>query len=204
MDGIELLGWWCTALSVAFVWPQVARVYRQHTVDGIAPKGTLHGATASLLWMLYGLGTGDVAISVANAAVVVAMVLIAVQQVRHEVLPLRTAVGTAIVVVTVGGIAVAVSPTFVGWLAIAAGATSVLPQTVHVLRAPTLHGVSVPTYLLLVLTTLSWATYGVLIGDGLVVATNLLVLPCAALVTARTWTAQRRASLTPLEDTAFA
>ncbi len=79
-----------------------------------------------------------------------------------------------------------------------------LPQTVHVLRAPTLHGVSVPTYLLLVLTTLSWATYGVLIGDGLVVATNLLVLPCAALVTARTWAAQRRASLTPLEDTAFA
>jgi uncharacterized protein with PQ loop repeat len=204
MDGIELLGWWCTALSVAFVWPQVARVYRQHTVDGIAPKGTLHGATASLLWMLYGLGTGDVAISVANAAVVVAMVLIAVQQVRHEVLPLRTAVGTAIVVVTVGGIAVAVSPTFVGWLAIAAGATSVLPQTVHVLRAPTLHGVSVPTYLLLVLTTLSWATYGVLIGAGLVVPSNLLGLPCAALVTARTWTAQRRASLTPLEDTAFA
>jgi uncharacterized protein with PQ loop repeat len=204
MDGIELLGWWCTALSVAFVWPQVARVYRQHTVDGIAPKGTLHGATASALWMLYGLATGDVAISVANAAVVVAMVLIAAQQVRHHVLPLRIAVGTALVVVTVGGLAAAISPTFVGWLAIAAGATSVLPQTFHVLRAPNLHGVSVPTYLLLVLTTLSWATYGVLIGDSLVVATNLLVLPCAALVTARTWSAQRRAGATPLEDTVFA
>jgi len=204
MDGIELLGWWCTALSVAFVWPQVARVYRQHTVDGIAPKGTLHGATASALWMLYGLATGDAAISAANAAVVVAMTLIAVQQVRHGVLPLRTAVGTALVVAAVGGMAVAISPTVVGWLAIAAGATSVLPQTVHVLRAPTLHGVSVPTYLLLCLTTLSWATYGVLIGDPLVVVTNLLVLPCAALVMTRTWAAQRRASLTPLEDTAFA
>jgi len=43
---MRLLGLWCTALSVAFVWPQVARVYRQHTVDGIAPNGTLHGAVA--------------------------------------------------------------------------------------------------------------------------------------------------------------
>ena len=55
MDWMRLLGLCCTALSVAFVWPQVARVYRQHTVDGIAPNGTLHGAVASGLWMLYGL-----------------------------------------------------------------------------------------------------------------------------------------------------
>jgi hypothetical protein len=63
-----------------------------------------------------------------------------------------------------------------------------------VLRAPSLHGVSVPTYALLCLTTLSWASYGVGIGDPLVVATNLLVLPCAALVMARTWLFQHRAA----------
>ena len=34
--------------------------------------------------------------------------------------------------------------------------------------------------------------------------TLVLVLPCAALVMARTWAAQRKASVTPLEDTAFA
>ena len=132
---MTLLGLWCTALSVAFIWPQVARVYRQHTVEGIAPKGTLHGATASTFWLLYGFAIGDVAITVANAAVVLAMVLIAYQQVRHGTLPARTALVTGAVVVTVGLGATVLSPTAVGWLAIVAGATSVLPQTVHVLRA---------------------------------------------------------------------
>jgi uncharacterized protein with PQ loop repeat len=192
MDGIRLLGWWCTALSVAFVWPQVARVYRQHTVDGIAPKGTLHGGVASSMWLLYGLALGDAAISVANGAVVLAMALIATQQVRYGVLAKRTGVLTVLLVGVVGGVGLAISPSVVGWLAIVVGATSVLPQTVHVLHAPTLHGVSVPTYALLCLTTLSWASYGLGIGDPLVVATNLLVLPCAALVMSRTWVFQRR------------
>ena len=192
MDWIRLLGLWCTALSVAFVWPQVVRVYRHHTVDGIAPKGTLHGGVASSMWLLYGLSVGDPAISVANAAVVLAMTLIATQQIRHRVLSTRTAALTVLLVVVVGGIGLAISPSVVGWLAIVAGATSVLPQTFHVLHAPTLHGVSVPTYALLCLTTLSWASYGLGIGDPLVVATNLLVLPCAALVMSRTWIFQRR------------
>ncbi len=198
VDWMRLLGLWCTTLSVAFVWPQVARVYRQHTVDGIAPNGTLHGAVASALWMLYGLARGDVAISVANAAVVAAMALIAAQQIRHGTLTRRKAAITAAGVVVVGGIALAISPAAVGWLAIAAGATSVLPQTFHVLRAPTLDGVSVPMYALLCITTLSWAAYGLALGDPLVVATNLLVLPCAALVMSRTWIYQRGATPAPL------
>ena len=60
---------------------------------------------------------------------------------------------------------------------------------------PSLHGVSVPMYALLCATTISWATYGVLVGDPLVVVTNLLVLPCAAVVTARAYAYQRRAAI---------
>ena len=79
-----------------------------------------------------------------------------------------------------------------GWLAIVVGATSVLPQTVHVLRVPVLTGVSVSMYGLLSVAAASWAVYGVLIGDPLVVLTNLLVLPCAAVVVTRTWVSQRQ------------
>ena len=190
---MRLLGLWCTVLSVAFVWPQVARVYRQRTVDGVAPKGTLHVAVAASLWMIYGLARADLAISVANAAVVVAMALIAAQQIRYGALAARTAGLTAIAIVVVGGGALAISPDLVGWLAIAAGATSALPQTFHVLRAPSLHGVSVPTYALLCLTAISWASYGFGIGDPLIVVTNLLVLPCAVLVLTRTWVSRRSA-----------
>jgi uncharacterized protein with PQ loop repeat len=195
VDWTQLLGLWCTALSVAFVWPQVARVFRQRTVDGISPKGTLHGAVASALWMMYGFARGDVAITTANAAVVVAMSLIASQQIRFGTLSKRTAGLTALLVVVVGGAGLAISANAVGWLAIIAGATSVLPQTFHVLHAPSLHGVSVPMYALLCVTTISWATYGVLVGDPLVVVTNLLVLPCAAVVTARAYAFQRRAAI---------
>ena len=193
MDGLQLLGLWCTALSVAFVWPQVARVYRQRTVEGIAPNGTLHIAAAASLWMIYGIARADLAISAANAAVVVAMVLIASQQIRYETLTARTAALTALAIAVVGGCGLAISPDVVGWLAIAAGATSALPQTFHVLRAPSLHGVSVPTYALLCVTTVSWASYGFGVGDPLVVVTNLVVLPCAALVLARTLMSRRSA-----------
>lgn len=204
MDWLTLLGLWCTALSVAFIWPQVVRVYRQHTVEGIAPKGTLHGATACTFWLLYGLAIGDLAISLANAAVVLAMALIAYKQVRHGALAARTAVLTGLVVVTVGIGAMLLSPTAVGWLAIVAGATSVLPQTVHVLRAETLSGVSIATYALLCLTALSWALYGVLTGDPLVILTNVLVLPCAAVVAIKAWLAQRAEEPVLVEDSAFA
>lgn len=79
---------------------------------------------------------------------------------------------------------------------------TVLPQTFHVLHAPTLQGVSVPTYALLCVTTLSWASYGLGIDDPLVVVTNLLVLPCAALVMSRTWVFQRRSTAWAVEPTA--
>ena len=204
MDWLTLLGLWCTALSVAFIWPQVVRVYRQHTVEGIAPKGTLHGATASAFWMLYGLAVGDAAITLANVAVVLAMALIAFQQVRHGTLPARTGILTAVLVAVVGVGATLLSPTAIGWLAIVAGATSVLPQTVHVLRSETLNGVSITTYLLLCLTAFSWAAYGVFVGDPLVIITNVLVLPCAAVVAARAWLSQRGTDRALVEDSAYA
>ena len=149
--------------------------------------------------MLYGLARGDVAISAANAAVVAAMALIAAQQIRHGTLTRRKAAVTAAGVVVVGGIALAISPAAVGWLAIAAGATSVLPQTFHVLRAPTLDGVSVPMYALLCAhDRCRGPPTASRVGDPLVVATNLLVLPCAAVVMSRTWIYQRGANPAPL------
>ena len=78
----------------------------------------------------------------ANGAVVAAMALIAVQQIRYSTLTATRAALVAVTTILVGMLALAVSPAAVGWLAIVVGATSFLPQTVHVLRAPTLDGVS--------------------------------------------------------------
>ena len=50
----------CLALSVAFVWPQVVRVYRLGTVEGLSPRGTLHGIAGNCTWLVYGFLRGNV------------------------------------------------------------------------------------------------------------------------------------------------
>ena len=64
------------------------RVFRHRTVDGIAPNGTLHGAVASSLWMLLRDRPRRPRHQRRHAAVVVAMSLIASQQVRYGTLRL--------------------------------------------------------------------------------------------------------------------
>ena len=73
------------------------------------------------------------------------------------------------------------------------GATSVLPQSLHVLRSADLSGVSVAMYGMLVVTCLLWGTYGIVIGDLLVTAPNVFVLPCAALIAVKAWRSQQAA-----------
>ncbi len=197
MDFLTLLGSLCTLLSVAFVWPQVARVYRMHSVEGIAPNGTLHGVAATCLWAVYGAATGVVPLTISNLTVLAAMLLIGAAQVRHRVLAGRTLALTLCASAAVALLSAAVSPVLTGVIAIAVGATSILPQAIHVLRADDLSGVSVTTYGLLVLTALAWSSYGLLIGDWLVVAPNALVLPCSALIAVKAMRAQTSAALVP-------
>jgi MtN3 and saliva related transmembrane protein len=182
MSAAGILGPIATALSVGFVWPQVARVYRQRTVEGLSPKGTLHGVAATASWALYGIVTGVVPLIVSNLTVCLAMVLIGLAQAREGVLPARLIGVTAAVTVGVGLLASLVSPALAGWIAIVVGATSILPQTFHVLRSPDLSGVSVAMYALLIVTALAWSSYGFLIGDPLLAGPNVIVLPCSVLV----------------------
>ena len=192
MDLAVVLGLWCTALSVSFIWPQVIHVYRHHTVEGLSPTGTLHGASGSVLWCLYGIARGNGPLIISNGLIVLAMGLIAAAQVRHRVLALRTLVLAAVGAVTLAAVALAISPALLGWTAIVVGATSILPQTWHTLRAPDLSGVSTSTYGLLILTACSWALYGIVIGDPLVTLPNLIVIPAAIVIEVKALAFQRR------------
>ncbi len=192
MDVAVVLGLWCTALSISFIWPQVLRVYRQQTVEGLSPAGTLHGASGSVLWCLYGIARGDLPLSVANAMVLLAMALIAAAQVRHRVLATRIVTLVAFSAIALALACLAVSPALLGWVAIIVGATSILPQTWHTVRTPDLSALSVPTYAMLVLTAVSWSLYGMVIGDPLVVMPNLLVIPCSIVIATKALAYQRR------------
>jgi len=182
----------CTVMSVAFVWPGVIRIYRLASVQGIPARGTLHGVASSVLWSIYGLFTHVVAVSLSNALVLAALVLIAIAQIRFGAMPRSWLVGVVAGVAAVAIVTGMVSPTITGWLAIAVGGTSVIPQALHVLRVADLGGVSVTMYGLLTLTAVCWGVYGVLIHNFLVTAPNLIVFPCAVLVAVKATTAQWR------------
>lgn len=193
----NLLGIVASALSMLFIWPQVFRVYRNDTVEGLAPLGALQGMSGSILWAIYGLAQTDMPLFGSNLLLAVAIGLIGAAMTRHGVLARSVFSAVVTVVVGVGFVAAAVSTSFVGILAFGVGALSVLPQTVKVLRDPDLNGVSVSSNSLLFVTCCAWLSYGLTIGDTLVWLPNVLVIPCSALIVAKARTSQRRATRVP-------
>jgi uncharacterized protein with PQ loop repeat len=190
MHVTAVLGPICTALSISFVWPQVVRVYRLNTVEGLAPNGTLQGLAACALWAMYGAARGVGPLVVSNSVIGVAMMMIAAAQIRHGALALGKLLAAVAAIAIVGGGALAISTTLAGWIAIVIGVTSILPQTIHVSRTADLSGVSLPMYALVVLTSILWSAYALLIHDWLVIITNLLIAPCALFVAIKAWRAQ--------------
>lgn len=180
----------CTTLAVSFAWPQVFKIYRQNTVEGLSSKGTLHGLSGCLLWTMYGAAQGLVPILVSNGAVGTAMLMIAAAQIRHRTLRVSHLLALLCGVTLIGLGALALSTTLVGWMAIVIGVTSILPQVMHVSRTADLSAISLPMYGLIVLSGILWSLYGALIGDWLIVITNAFILPCALYIALKSWRAQ--------------
>lgn len=187
VDLTAVLGPICTALSVSFVWPQVIRVYRLNTVEGLAPNGTLQGLAASAIWTMYAAARGVGPLVVSNVVIGIAMFMIAVAQIRHRTLRVPKLLVVAACIAIVGGGSLAISTTLAGWIAIVVGVTSIVPQAVYAARATDLSGVSLPMYALILLTTILWSVYALLIGDWLIVITNILIAPCALFVATKAW-----------------
>lgn len=185
----------CTAIAMALVWPQVIRVYRMRSVEGIAPFGTMHGLTGSVLWSLYGIAEGVPAVILANVGIGSAVFLIGLAQVRHRVLPATVLYGGLAAIVAAGLVAVTRSAGLTGVLASVVGVTSIIPQAVHVVRATDLSAVSRPTYAMIGASTLLWAVYGTALGDPIVIASNLAIFPFAAFIYLRASRAQAEAPL---------
>ena len=192
----DLLGLVATALSMLFVWPQVFRVYRRNVVEGIAPLGVLQGVSGSILWFTYGLSIGDLAVFGSNFMLSIAVGAVGLALVRHCVLPAGRLFGTAAAVLGLAFVCAAFSETLVGLVAFVVGAASILPQTFLAARQPDLRGVSVPSNALLFGATVAWFSYGLAVGDLLVMAPNLLVMPCSAFIVVKAAASQR--SLPPV------
>jgi uncharacterized protein with PQ loop repeat len=186
----SILGGFCIVMAFVFIWPQVIRVYRINSVEGIAPRGTLQGVAGACLWSVYGIAKWNGPLLISNVAVGLAFTLIGVAQVRHKVLQLTALAATLIGIITVGTVLAIINPAATGWVAIAISGTSFVPQTLHVLRSDALRGVSITMYLLLVITGVSWCVYGFLLHDFIISAPNFIVAPCGAVVVLKAWSAR--------------
>lgn len=177
------------ALNQVFIWPQVRRACS--TVEGLSALTVLNGLLARAMWTTYGSTLQDSRLVVGNATVAVGFLVLVVLLARHEHSRARLAAGVVAVAVAVA-VLLALGPTVLGVVAaITAGVVS-LPQMVRALMdRERLAGVSVPTYLLICVASITWFTYGVLIRAPLVSAPHVLLLPTSAVVAVLAHRSQR-------------
>lgn len=168
------MGFFATGTSVAFVWPQVVRVFVKNSTEGIAPYSFLQGCCGSLMWTIYGLNKPEGQVALSNGILVVALSAILYVCVRHKRISWSIPVFTLVTVFVIGSLIANYSITLMGWCTVAIGAPAIIPQVVRVYRTEHLYGVSAAMYGLLSFCCLTWLIYGAMIDDWFVSLPNII------------------------------
>lgn len=174
------------------MWPQVVRVVRKKTVEGISVIGTVHSLSGALLWTIYGIVAEVPSIALANTVTFIAICFIINAQVRVGVLSLSLLVSVQLVIGLIGIVAAFISVSFIGVVAIAIGGTAVIPQTIRSARTSHQVGLSALTAATIAVMSASWAVYGAILKDAFIIAPNFLIVPCAIYICIRAVISHRR------------
>ncbi len=171
-----------TLCGIAFIWPQVIRIYQRQTVEGLSATTVLVGLINSVFWTVFGYSTGRSLAVFANANVGLAFVLIALQMARRKAInPIVASVmfvSTLIYCVVMNQI----SPYVVGVTGLVASTPMFLPQLWKAIRTNNLYGVSVWSNLLFSVQCGFWVVYGVEVGEWLYIYPNAVLLPCGIVI----------------------
>ncbi|MDP4635417.1 MAG: SemiSWEET family transporter [Ilumatobacteraceae bacterium] len=174
MSFTTMVGFFATATSVAFIWPQVVRVFAKNSTEGISPYSFLQGCSGSLMWTIYGLNKPEGQVALSNGLLVVALSLILFVCVKHQKISWMIPVFTLVAVSIAGTFIANYSITMMGWCTVAIGAPAIIPQIVRVYRTEHLYGVSAAMYGLLSFNCLMWLIYGAMIDDWFVSLPNII------------------------------
>lgn len=178
------------------MWPQVVRVIRKKTVEGISVIGTMHSMSGALLWSMYGIVASVPSIAAANIVTFLAVCYISKVQVREQVVSSTRLMSVLLTISLLGLIASLISESFIGFVAIAIGGTAVIPQTIRSARTSHQVGLSALTAAIIAVMSASWAIYGAVVEDAFVIAPNFLIVPCALFISYRAVISHRRYSST--------
>jgi uncharacterized protein with PQ loop repeat len=187
MSLTSFLGAWCLILSISFVWPQAFRVVRHDTPHGISPIGTVHAIVGSVQWFTFGIMLADPVVYVSNGSFIAAQLVIASVLLRHRALTYLLLLSGAVLAVVLALAGATVSTSLVGIFAILISTTSIIPPTLHVYRTRNLHGLSVVSLSITLMSNFSWLFYGLAQRDLILMAPNFIFAPCVTYMLVRAW-----------------
>ncbi len=183
----EIFGAWCVALSFAFIWPQVWRAVRHDTSHGLSPFALMHGLVGSALWFSYGVIQHDVAVWFSNTTFIIAQSIIISVVYRHGHIPRTVLIRLASVVIIIPLGFTQLPPAAVGLIAIAVSGSSIFPQMIHVMRTDNLHGISLTSYGMTIISCSSWLAYGFAVHDPMISAQNFVTVPIFVYMMMKAW-----------------
>jgi uncharacterized protein with PQ loop repeat len=176
-----------TMLGVAFIWPQVIRVYAKKSVEGVAPLGTIISIAGTIMWLIYGVATESIPMVLSNLNIEIAFLFLAAYLVHKQALPLWAPILAFVGTLAFSLLIVQFSVTLLGLAGVFIGTPAIFPQFWRAVRTPRLYGVSVVSFALLATMGVGWFTYGLTIGDPVVSYPNLVLIPCSSYIAWKAW-----------------
>jgi len=181
----DVFSLWCISLSFTFTIPQAYRVVRRNTVEGVSVFSQLQSLSGSILWVVYGIAAQSYLVVTANVMTVIGFGVVIIAQVRHRAVSWQRAIFVAIAVMVVAITAGVISRDVLGVLAVVVGGTGIVPQAIRAARTTHLVGVSVATFVMVIMMSTSWCIYGLMIGDLYVATPNVVIVPSALFIMLR-------------------
>ena len=181
----DVFSLWCISLSFTYTIPQAYRVVRHNTVEGVSVFAQLQSLSGSILWVVYGIVSQTYLVVTANVMTIVGFGTVIIAQVHHRAVSMQRAllVVSAVIAVAIGS--AAISRDVLGVLAVVVGGTGIVPQAVRAARTTHLVGVSVATFAMVVVMSVSWGIYGLMIDDLFVATPNVVIVPSALFIMLR-------------------
>lgn len=177
-----MLGWWCTAVTIAIMVPQIWRVRGGRPVEGLSQLTLLMGQSASFFWVAYGVLSDDVAVATTNCFVLTSQFLVWLALLRAQRSTWRNWLIMAVSTGVLATIAFETTAAVAGAGASVLGILNLVPMVLIAIRSTDLRGVSIPSTTLLLTANVSWLVYGLLRGDWIIVVSNLAIIPMSATI----------------------
>jgi uncharacterized protein with PQ loop repeat len=160
-------------------------VVRRNTVEGISVFAQMQSLGGSILWFVYGIVAETYLVVTANVMTIVGFGTVIIAQVHHRAVSWQRVVGVLAAATVIAVVSGAVSQELLGLIAVGVGSTGIIPQVIRAARTTHLVGVSVATFAMVVVMSLSWGIYGLMIGDLFIAMPNVTIVPGAIFITWR-------------------